>query len=75
MAKYTKIDQDTCISCGACPSEAPDVYGELASGIAYSLLDDNKGVTPVDESLLDDIQFAIEGCPTESVLLQDTPFA
>ncbi len=75
MAKYTKINKDTCIACGACSAEAPDVYAEEASGIAYSILDDNKGITPVDEDLIEDIEFAVEGCPTDSVLVQDTPFA
>ncbi|MBL0701771.1 MAG: ferredoxin [Spiroplasma sp.] len=75
MSKYTKVDKETCIACGACPAEAPDVYGEYADGIAYSILDDNKGITPIDEDLMDDVEFAIDGCPTESILLQDTPFA
>lgn len=75
MAKYTKIEQSTCIACGACSSEAPDVYSELATGIAFSSLDDNAGTTEIPEDLLEDIEFAQEGCPTESVLVQDTPFA
>lgn len=74
MAKYTKINQDTCIACGACSAEAPDVYGETSTGIAFSLLDDNKGTTVLAEDFLEDVEFAIEGCPTESVLLQDSPF-
>ncbi len=74
MAKYTKINKDTCIACGACAAEAPDVYAEDATGIAYSILDDNKGVTAVDEDLLEDVEFAIDGFPTESVLLEDSPF-
>lgn len=75
MAKYTKIKQDTCIACGACSAEAPDVFSELATGIAYSILDDNKGVTELSEDLIEDVEFAVDGCPTESVLVQDTPFA
>ncbi len=75
MAKYTKIKQDTCIACGACSAEAPDVFAELATGIAYSILDDNKGVTELSEDFIEDVEFAVDGCPTESVLVQDTPFA
>lgn len=74
MAKFTKIKQDTCIACGACSAEAPDVFAELSTGISYSLLDDNKGVTELDADLIEDVEFAVDGCPTESVLLQDTPF-
>ncbi len=74
MAKFTKIKQETCIACGACPAEAPEVYGELDSGVAYSLLDNNKGNTPIPEHLEEDVDFALEGCPTESLMVQDTPF-
>ncbi len=75
MAKYTKIKQDTCIACGACSAEAPDVFAELPTGIAYSILDDNQGTTELSEDFIEDVEFAVDGCPTESVLVQDTPFA
>ncbi|MBO1912919.1 ferredoxin, partial [Microvirga sp. 3-52] len=26
MPKYTIVDQDTCIACGACGAAAPDIY-------------------------------------------------
>jgi ferredoxin len=26
MAKYTIVDKDTCIACGACGAAAPDIY-------------------------------------------------
>lgn len=74
MAKFTKIDQSTCIACGACSAEAPDVYSETATGIAFSTLDENQGSTEIPEDFLEDVEFAQEGCPTESVLVQDTPF-
>ncbi|MGL4589645.1 MAG: ferredoxin [Mycoplasmatales bacterium] len=75
MAKYTKIETTTCIACGACSAEAPEVFGEYDDGIAYSLLDENAGVTELDPSLVEDVEFAVDSCPTESVMLQDTPFA
>jgi ferredoxin len=74
MAKFTKINKETCIACGACSGEAPDVYAEDSQGIAYSLLDDNKGQVAIDDEFLEDVEFAQEGCPTESVLVQDSPF-
>ena len=74
MAKYTKINQDTCIACGACSAEAPDIFDERNDGIAYSILDDNKGITVVNEDFLEDLEYAADGCPTDSVLVQDTPF-
>lgn len=74
MAKYTKIDQDTCIACGSCSAEAPDIFGELDTGIAYSLLDDNKGITDINSEWLEDLDYALESCPTDSILTQETPF-
>lgn len=74
MAKFTKIDQDTCIACGSCSAEAPEIFAELDSGIAYSMLDDNKGTTPVDPEFYEDLEFALESCPTESVLVSDAAF-
>ncbi len=74
MAKFTKIDQDTCIACGSCSAEAPDIFEENGSGVAFSKLDDNKGITEVSEEFLEDLDYALESCPTESVLVQDTPF-
>lgn len=75
MAKYTKIDVEACIACGACSAEAPDVYGEKEDGIAYSLLDDNAGTTEIDDAFIDDAEAACDGCPTEAVQIQDTPFS
>ncbi len=74
MAKYTKINQDTCISCGSCSAEAPDLFAERDDGIAYFILDDNQGITIVPEEFEEDLEFATTSCPTESVLVQDTPF-
>lgn len=75
MAKYTKIDQDTCIACGSCSAEAPDVYAENEQGIAFSSLDDNAGTTVISDDFLEDVEYAVESCPTDSVLVQETPFA
>lgn len=75
MAKYTKIDQNTCIACGSCSAEAPDVYAENSQGIAYSILDENQGITEISSNFLEDIEFAVESCPTDSVLVSETPFA
>ncbi len=74
MAKFTKIDQDACIACGACIGEAPDVYSEGDGGIAFSLLDDNAGTTEVPADLEDDVNFAMESCPVDAVLVQDSSF-
>ncbi len=71
---YTKIDKDTCIACGSCSAEAPDVFAEDDNGIAYSKLDDNEGKTLVPEEFQEDVKFAEESCPTESVRVSETEF-
>ncbi|MDU1490598.1 MAG: ferredoxin [Staphylococcus epidermidis] len=62
MAKYTIVDMDTCIACGACGAAAPDIYDYDDEGIAYVILDDNQGTD------------ALEGCPTDSIKIEDEPF-
>lgn len=74
MAKYTIVDQETCIACGACGAAAPDIYDYDDEGIAYSILDDNKGNVEVSEELIDDMEDALEGCPTESIRIANEPF-
>ena len=65
MAKYTIVDMDTCIACGACGAAAPDIY---------VILDDNQGTAEVPEELYEDMEDALEGCPTDSIKIEDEPF-
>lgn len=74
MSKYTIVDKETCIACGACGAAAPDIYDYDDDGIAYVILDDNKGITPVPDILEEDLMDAYEGCPTESIRISDEPF-
>lgn len=74
MPKYTIVDQDTCIACGACGAAAPDIYDYDDDGLAYVILDDNTGTTEVPVELLEDMEDAFDGCPTESIKVADAPF-
>ncbi|GAA0599669.1 ferredoxin [Virgibacillus siamensis] len=74
MPKYTIVDQETCIACGACGAAAPDVFDYDDESIAYAFLDENKGVNAVPETLEDDMLDAYEGCPTDSIKVSDKPF-
>jgi ferredoxin len=76
MAKYTYVDKDTCIACGACGATAPDIYDYDDEGIAEVIFesDGNKGVTEIPEDLYDDLQDAQDGCPTDSIKVADSPF-
>jgi ferredoxin len=76
MAKYTWVEKDTCIACGACGATAPDIYDYDDEGLAEVIYsgDNNKGVTEIPEDLYDDLQDAADGCPTDSIKVQDSPF-
>jgi len=81
MPKYTIVDKDTCIACGACGAAAPDIYDYDDEGIAFVTLDDNQGVVEVpdvlEEDMMDafeDMMDAFEGCPTDSIKVADEPF-
>ncbi|GEB77108.1 ferredoxin [Sporolactobacillus inulinus] len=72
--KFTIVDKETCIACGACAASAPDLYDYDEEGIAFSMLDNNKGDAAVPDELIDDLVDAYEGCPTESICVSDQPF-
>ena len=67
----TWVDQDTCIACGACGAAAPDVFDYNEDGIAYVILDNNTGTADVPEEYWDDVRDAQEGCPTESIKVEE----
>ena len=71
LAKYTIVDMDTCIACGACGA-APDIYDYDDEGIAFVILDDNPAEVP--EELYEDMEDALEGCPTDSIKIEEEPF-
>lgn len=73
MTKYTVVDQDTCIACGACGASAPDIFDYDDEGFAFVHIDDNSGMVEIDEDLLDDLEDAYEGCPTDSIKVADHP--
>lgn len=74
MAKYTIVDKDTCIACGACGAAAPDIYDYDDEGIAFVTLDDNQGIVEIPDVLIDDMMDAFEGCPTDSIKVADETF-
>lgn len=76
MGKYTFVDKDTCIACGACGASAPDIFDYDEDGLAENILsgDNNRGIVEVPENLLDDLDDAEQGCPTASILVSNKPF-
>lgn len=74
MATYTIVDRSTCIACGACQPTAPGLFEYTEDGLSYALLDGNEGIMEVPEDLIEDLEDAVEGCPTDSIKMSDTPF-
>lgn len=56
-----KVDKDTCIGCGACPSICPEVFQMEDDGLAAAY------VNPVPTTVEDTAQEAAEGCPVEAI--------
>ncbi|OES43485.1 ferredoxin [Domibacillus iocasae] len=74
MSKYTIVDKETCIACGACGSAAPEIFDYDDEGISYVISDNNQGTSQIPEELHDDLADACDGCPTDSIKIGDTPF-
>ncbi|QOS88767.1 MULTISPECIES: ferredoxin [Peribacillus] len=74
MTKFTWVDQDTCIACGACGAAAPEIFDYNDEGLAYVILDENQRDCEVPDELLDDLNDALEGCPTDSIKISDHTF-
>ncbi|RZL79811.1 MAG: ferredoxin [Rhodococcus sp. (in: high G+C Gram-positive bacteria)] len=57
------IDRTNCTGLGICESLAPDVFEIDNAGQLLLLRED------ADDSVIDDVRAAIEGCPTEALTL------
>ena len=74
MAKYTIVDKETCIACGACGASAPKIFTYDDEGLSYVFIDDNTGTSLIQDSLTDDLLDAYEGCPTDSIKISEIAF-
>lgn len=74
MPKYTIVDKETCIACGACGAAAPDIFDYDDEGLAENIIDDNTGTAEIPDILLDDLEDAVDGCPTDSIKVAEEPF-
>ncbi|MFJ7832165.1 ferredoxin [Peribacillus sp. NPDC097284] len=73
--KFTIVDRETCIACGACGAVAPEIFDYDDEGISYVILDENEGTAQVPEDLIDSLEEAHEGCPTESIKIAEDLFS
>lgn len=60
-----KVNKDACIGCGACQALVSDVFDIDDDGLAYVREDAEI------EKYEDDINDAIDGCPTGAISLED----
>lgn len=74
MPKYTIVDKETCIACGACGAAAPDIFDYDDEGLAENIIDNNTGTAEIPDILLDDLEDAVDGCPTDSIKVAEEPF-
>ncbi|HHX97206.1 MAG TPA: ferredoxin [Clostridia bacterium] len=56
-----KVDSELCISCGVCVSMVPDVFSWDEEDKATAIEEE----VPTD--LIEDVQDALESCPTEAI--------
>jgi len=77
VAKYARVDKETCIACGACGDAAPDIFEFDDDGVAMVVYggDENRGVTAIDGALEADLIDAADSCPSGSIQVADAPFA
>ncbi|MFP4001025.1 MAG: ferredoxin [Candidatus Natronoplasma sp.] len=67
--RSVKIDQDTCIGCGACESTCPEVF-ELNAKAKSTVLEEyrtgkeNEGEVPDDIGCVEDAE---NGCPVDAI--------
>ena len=76
MAKFSMVEIDGCIACGACGAIAPDIFDFDDEGIAFNVYngDNNTGTVEIPEELHADLIDAAESCPTEVIKIADSPF-
>lgn len=63
MAIQISIDRDVCMGSGNCAFWAPTVFDLDAEGVAV--------IVEVDDTLIERIRSAVQGCPTQAITLQE----
>lgn len=56
-----KVNDQACISCGACVGMYPDLFGFIHNDTAEVIVDN------IPEDRKEDVMDAIEGCPTGAI--------
>ena len=56
-----RVDKDTCIACGLCPSICPEVFELTDEGYAHAIKSE------VPEDCHDEAKEAAESCPVDAI--------
>lgn len=64
-----KVDQELCISCGACQAICPSVFEFNDEGLAQTKEDVD--FEALDQSVKEEAIDALEGCPTSAISKDD----
>lgn len=59
-----KVDRDTCIGCGVCPSVCPAVFEMDDENLSHVIVD------TVPEDAEDDAKDAEESCPVDAITVE-----
>lgn len=59
-----RVDKDTCIGCGLCPSICPEVYQMDDDGKAYAVSED------VPQGVEDSAQEGADSCPVNAISVE-----
>jgi ferredoxin len=60
---HAEVDQDLCISCGACIDTCPEVFDWNDDEKAHSIVDE------IPSDLEEQATEATEGCPTDAITI------
>lgn len=60
-----KVDKDTCIACGLCPSICPECFDMQDDGKAGAIVDE------VPEGAVDTAKEAEESCPVNAIEVEE----
>ncbi len=77
MSIYVSVNKDACIACGSGNAAVPEIFDLDYDGIAEVIYegDKNLGITIISEDLQEELQEAVDDCPTQCIQLVQTPFA
>lgn len=69
--KKIKLDNETCIGCGACTAVCSEVFEFDEEGYA-KVIDENDDFESLNDEIKEEVTDALEGCPVSAISIEDT---